>query len=323
MKTLEDLRRARTRSDLFSGDEADAKRTFRHLAALAHPDAAGGTAELFIKLNELYAGGTPTSGRRATRIHSRRLDYALADAPPDLRDPLVTRYDAVLASDVRPEPRHLHIARSPRDTDLIRNAYTNLTAVRSAVPEPVRPFLPHATETFRFRPSAGRPDHQVLAVSPPDASQDWFSLGALPHAIDGRDAAWMLRRILYVLHYVHVAGYAHCGIDAGAIALHGPLHGVMLDRWWYSAELSAKPPARPKGASAVTEATTNTDLAGVGAAFANRVTTKQIRAFCNGLAFSHDTAQAATDFDDLLARLYGRRRFRPFTPPPEVFDVRA
>ena len=65
---------------------------------------------------------------------------------------------------------------------------------------------------------------------------------AHPEGVDGRHAAWMWRRILELLGWVHRCGWAHGAILPAHLVVHAHDHGVMLVGWSCATRLGARAP---------------------------------------------------------------------------------
>ncbi|MDF3285338.1 MULTISPECIES: hypothetical protein [unclassified Gordonia (in: high G+C Gram-positive bacteria)] len=121
-----------------------------------------------------------------------------------------------------------------------------------------------------------------------------------PAGLDGRDWAWMVRRIVMTLA---AAGRPHGNLGVHSVLIHPDEHGVVLTGWTGPATAGdGSPPARDGNAVA--------RLFGV--MLGDRCTRQ--RAF----ACAAETLDPETwlhEYDLLLSALYGPRRFRPFTLP--------
>lgn len=117
---------------------------------------------------------------------------------------------------------------------------------------------------------------------------------AYPNGLDGRDWAWMARRLFMVLD---AAGTAHGALDEDTIFIHPEGHGIVLTAWEGDGDDNA-------AIAGIFDRTLDT-AAGRQRHFA---------AHLGALA----PARALREYDTLLERLYGPRRFRPFALPAKA-----
>ncbi|TDD64866.1 molecular chaperone DnaJ [Actinomadura rubrisoli] len=344
------LDRVRVPADLFGDDTAEAARRYRRLARLVHPDATGGrTREAFIRLNALWRaygradaavittrhrsyvlGGDPISGDLAELYPAEAEGVPgrlLLKMPRDPRDnDLIEREaDALRAlandGDRRLAPYVPRLVESFRHRDEATGAQRQVNATA-------------ALEGFRSLAEVGR---------------------AFPGGVDPRDAAWMWRRLLAGLGFAHRAGVLHGAVLPHHVMIHPDEHGLVLVDWCYAVVAAphghpadpsggpADPPGAPAGPSGRIPAMVDryagwyppevparraagpaTDIA-----MATRCMTelmgdkapKAMRSFARGCMLPararrpSDAWRLLAELDELLERLYGLRRFRPFHLP--------
>jgi hypothetical protein len=167
-----------------------------------------------------------------------------------------------------------------------------------------------------------------------------------PDGVDPRDMAWMFRRLLVVLGFAHKTKYLHGAVLPQHVMIHPDQHGLVLIDWNHSASVdeSTDETIDPVGAykdwypaEAVTEnCGTHTDIYMaanlmswlMGGDPENVVLPtgieREYRIFLSS-CLSVDWKQRPAEgwgvlkhFDDLIERLYGKRKFRPFHIPPEA-----
>jgi serine/threonine protein kinase len=142
----------------------------------------------------------------------------------------------------------------------------------------------------------------------------------------------MWRRLLVAIGAAHRAGVIHGAVLPEHVLIHPAEHGLVLIDWcysgqpgqplpaivarycdWYPPEILARRPAGPDidiwlATSCITELTGNRMPA-------------RLAAFCRGCQLAsparrpQDSWQLLAELDDLLGRLYGPRKFRPFVIP--------
>ncbi|WP_243719185.1 molecular chaperone DnaJ [Actinomadura sp. 7K534] len=328
------LGRARVPADLFGEDAAEAVRRYRRLARLVHPDATGGrTRDAFIRLNDLWRG----YNRDGTAlITTRRHAYRLTGDP--VGGDLAELYPA------RPEdggrPVVLKMPRDPRDGDLLEREAVALRQLPKDGDGKFLPYVPRLVESFRHRDASTGRERRANAIVALDGFHTLAEVGrAFPGGVDPRDAAWMWRRLLVALGFAHRAGVLHGAVLPDHIMIHPAEHGLVLVDWCYSvpgcyaatdpsgrvpamvdryaelypAEVPGREPASP--ATDIYMATRcMTGLMGDKAP-------KAMRSFARGCTLParnrrpSDAWRLLAELDELLEKLYGPRRFRPFHLP--------
>jgi hypothetical protein len=156
---------------------------------------------------------------------------------------------------------------------------------------------------------------------------------AHPAGLDPRDWAWMHRRLLRALAATHRAGWVHTAVTADNVLIHPERHGVVLAGWSFAtreglpvaAVIGSQRANYPPEAAEAAPATGRWDVF-----MAHRLmlamlapdAPKPLRAFALGCLqprprLRPTAADLLDEFDELLDRLYGPRRFRPFAMPTQ------
>ncbi|MDN3353317.1 molecular chaperone DnaJ [Actinomadura sp. DC4] len=309
---------ARTPVDLF-GD--DGTRAYRRLARLVHPDA-GGPREAFDRLTSLWRAYGPVT------ITTRRGTYPLGATP--VRGDLANLYDAGEAV--------VKIARDPAVNDLLEREAIALRQLPKDGDGRFLPYVPRLVESFRHRDETTGLERRVNAIGRLEGFRPLTEVrAAYPDGVDPRDVAWMWRRLLVGLGFAHGAGVLHGAVLPEHVLIHPREHGLVLVDWcysvpgchpdrgdrvpamvtrradWYPPEVAAR---RPAGAGTDIYLATRcmTYLMGDRAP-------RPLRAFARGCLLTaenrrpQDAWRLLGELDDLLERLYGPRRFRPFHLP--------
>jgi serine/threonine protein kinase len=334
---LDRLRRARTPADLFGGDEAEAVRTYRRLARLLHPDATGGrTGGEFARLTELWRAHTRTGPITiTTRRHSYRLGRKRAAG--DLADLFSATFDGTRDVVIK-------MPRDPADGDLLEREAVALRQLPKDGDGRYLPYVPRLVESFRHRSRDGGAgtERRTNAIA---ALNGFYSLAevhdAYPGGLDPRDAAWMWRRLLVGLGFAHRAGVLHGAVLPEHVLIHPEKHGVVLVDWCYSVpgcyaatDPSGRVPALvqryaergwyPPEVPGREQASPATDIFMATHCMTHLMGDKAptpMRSFAKGCLLTSqrrrpgDAWRLLAEFDELLERLYGPRRFRPFTMP--------
>jgi hypothetical protein len=307
-----------------AGADAGAARRYRRLARLVHPDANPSDARAgaaFARLTDLWQ-------RRQGRRPGSGSGYGVLMARGDIAN-LYATADGLLK-----------IARDPADNDLMRREAAALRQL-AGVEDRFRAYFPRLTRAERHTdPGTGRA-RRANVLARLDGFRTLAEAGvAFPGGVDPRDAAWMWRRLLVAAGASARAGVIHGAVLPEHVLIHPGQHGLVLIDWcysvrvpgpnstapsgrlravpggyrsWYPPEVLAGRPAGPDldiwlATQCMTELT-GPRLPGPLAAFARG---------CQLTSPSYRPADAwalLAELDDLLGRLYGPRRFRPFAMP--------
>ena len=227
----------------------------------------------------------------------------------------------------------MKLTRNPANNDLMDREAAALRTLAERVPATLTAYFPDLIDVRRLRdPRTGAERRGNLL-----GSLDGFvSLAEvrrrLRAGVDPRDAAWMWRRLLVALGAAHQAGVTHGAVLPEHVLIHPAEHGLVLVDWcyagqdglplaaivgryraWYPPEVLTRTPAGP-GTDIWLATRCMTELIG------ERLPAP-LAAFARGCQLAsparrpQDAWQLLAELDDLLGRLYGPRRFRPFVIP--------
>lgn len=332
---FEQIESAQRPGDLFSGDTATASNQYRRLARVVHPDAnpddVDRATKVFARLSELWATYTGTNNSSDIVYVTRRNTYRLNPAHLISRGDISNVYEVFYIANARARVGILKMPRSPKNNDLVANEISALKTLKDEVPDKWHPFHPTTIDSFRHHDAKTSKDRRAIVL---DNLNGFVSLrdilDAYPHGIDPRDMAWMARRLWIAIDTAHDAGLVHGAVFPEHVMVHPESHGVVLIDWSYS---------RPKGEKLNAVVKRYMDLGWYGSRYDqpldHRLDIRQaahtlelllgdkgnrpFRAFFNGCRVA-STPPAGTlfrEFDELLERLYGERRYRPFHMPAE------
>jgi hypothetical protein len=303
---------ARGPADLFGAGLAgtDATRWYRRLARLTHPDTRPGDARAaaaFAKLAALWQRYAQVSG------------------------PVVARGD--LANLYQTSAGLLKLARNPADNDLMDREAAALRTLAQRVPAWLAAYFPALLDATRVQDPRTGAERRGNLLTTLGGFVSLAEIGRLmPGGIDPRDAAWMWRRLLVALGAAHHAGVRHGAVLPEHVLIHPSEHGLVLADWCYSGRPGTPLPAvvaryrpwyppevltrGPAGCDADIWLGTRcmTELMG------GRLPAP-LAAFARGCQLAsqarrpQDAWQLLAELDDLLGRLYGPRKFRPFVIP--------
>ncbi|CAM3278161.1 molecular chaperone DnaJ [Stackebrandtia soli] len=318
-------------TDLFghrTSDGSNGRHRYLALVKLLHPDtvdAASSAAahEVFAKLNRLWQDfrddthGTVSVGGST---------YRLGRVPR--HDDIAACYP--LHDDAGRSRVELRLARDPADNDLIRAEAEALDRIAKQGDPRFKAYVPRPAATIRLR-DKDTGTERCGNVLP--RLHGFVSLRAVassrPDGLDPRDVAWMWRRLLVALGHTHRAGIVHGAILPEHVLIHPEEHGLILSNWYYAVaigkplsavverataayprEVFDRAPAQPSLDIAMAT-TCMTDL--IGARIPDR-----LRDFARGCAHTApnrrppDAWELLSELDEILDRLWGPRKFRPF-----------
>jgi len=231
--------------------------------------------------------------------------------------------------------------RDPADGDLIEREAVAPRQLPKDGPRRFPPYVPRPVETLLHRdPVTGvRRRANVIA-----RLKGFYSLAevraAHPDGPDPRDAAWMRRRLLVALGFAHRAGVLHGAVLPEHVLIHPGPHGLVLIDWCRSVpgcyagtDPSGRVPAMvdryadwyPDEVPGRRRAGPATDISMATRCMTHLMADKAptaLRRFARGCTLPaqsrrpDDAWRLPAELDEVLERLYGPRRFRPFRMPP-------
>ncbi|OHV05325.1 protein kinase family protein [Mycobacterium talmoniae] len=229
----------------------------------------------------------------------------------------------------------LKLPRKPRSNMLIEAEQAALRdlAELAAAETWLPPYLTRLTDTLTHHDDATGAARRVSVLAP--LLDGFVTLAdvaaAYPDGLDPRDYAWMHRRLLRALAAVHAAGWVHGALTPANILIHPAAHGVVLAGWSFATGAGQRLAARtstderlyPPEALAGEPVSGESDVYMVHALMDQLLgpaAPEPLRRFSRGCRQRSprrrpDAAALIGEFDDLLDRLYGKRRFRPFELP--------
>jgi len=307
------LSTARYPADVFPDDPDQARKRYRQLAGLLHPDRNPATEDVFAKLTTLwneYQNPAPSV------IHGDIAD--LFPVPEGL----------------------LKITRQPADNDLMAREAEALTRLHFSDLEKYQAFFPELISAGRQRdPATGNIRH----VNTLRRLEGFFTLEevqrAYPAGLEPRDIAWIWRRVLTALGAAHSAGIIHGAVLLPHIMIHPADHGLVLVDWCYSSSQKNMriPAVVRKYKYCYAPEILNKEVPSPAADIymAAKVMAAllgdpgkpgyyQLLAFAKGCMHQRPTWRPQQawrllkELDELLERIFGPPRFHPFAMPANV-----
>ncbi|HWS32330.1 MAG TPA: molecular chaperone DnaJ [Actinoplanes sp.] len=278
--------------------ELGERTSYRKWAKLVHPDTVSATrrataTDAFAKLSQLYK--------------SQRTAWRGGD----------------LAELFEDGANLVKVPRDPADNDLMETEAAALRQLWRDGDPKFRPYAARLVDSYLMEDGQRR-RRQVNVL---ERQVGMISLAELgPAERDPRDVSWMWRRLLTALGWAHRAGVVHGAVLPEHVLIHPEQHGLVLVDWCYAGH---RPAAIVKARRADYPPEVLTDrLAGPATDIymATGLMTRLIgsrmpapmRRFADGCRYSaprmrpQDAWALLGEFDELINRLHGPRKFRPF-----------
>ena len=290
--------------DLFASDPA---REYRTLARALHPDRNPSRHE------------ATAAFQRLTKLWQARTGSLFA------RGDIANLYEK--------GPLLEKVARRPVDNDLLDREAEVLRRLAAGVEPKHRAYLPELVDGYALEDPATGARRRVNVLRRLDG---YVSLAdvtrAYPDGVDPRDAAWMWRRLLVAIGLAHRLGVVHGAVLPGHVLIEPAQHGLVLVDWCYAVETGAKVPAlvgrhrdlyAPE-IPAKEPATPATDIYMATECMRRLLGAEAPPAllrFARGCALRTQRLRPQhahvllRELDEQLEKLYGPRRFRPFSVP--------
>lgn len=305
---------------LFDTDPRLAHRHYRALAAALHPDRNPGDSRAHkaaAALNHLYDDWKRGRVQTVTTVTSA---YPL------------TRTHAIgsVATTYRTTGPHLvKLVRNPALNPLIHAEWAALRTLDAFTERHrwLRPYYPRLLDTSG---PVARGERAFSVLEPlVDGFVTLADIGkAFPDGLDGRDYAWMHRRLLRAMAGAHRAGVVHGHLTGDNVLVHPERHGIVLIGWSFAVEDGALPLAVDNSAEYPPEVhkglpmTPATDVHMLHQLMLSLLAPGETRqrefaTWCTQETPGQrpDAVDLLDEYDDLIGELYGPRTFRPFTIP--------
>ena len=315
---------------LVEGEEPEA--TYKAFAKVLHPDAVDDrfydeATSSVTRLNTLWDeyNGKNVGASGPKTITTKKRTYVLSG---DLIEGSVANlYLSAYREDDKTANAWLKMPRSPKDSDLLDR---EVKALKSLDSPDYRHFAPTLIETFRHKDAATNTIRRVNAIEP---LTGFYSVAeikeAYPQGLDPKDVAWMWRRLFVACGLAYDNGLVHGAITPENVMVHPAMHGVVLIDWCYSCRDDQTIPALVPGRRgmyppSVFDKKPPTHAVDVAMAaqtmkwLMGDKLTRPFSAFARGCAVSSPPkpSELLGEFDELIDRLWGPRKYRAFEMPP-------
>ncbi len=314
--------------DLVPGPDGLARglHRYRQLARQMHPDLGTKDHAAMAGLNVAWEaaqrrlGGAP---RPEVTITSRKHTYTVLR--PLVAGDVADLHVAETGSGLKVV---LKVARNPKDADLLAAEVASLKAIHADHEDGFNGWFPEVMDSFAFA-APGKQRRRATAMAPLRGLYNLDEVVAAHRYMQPRDAAWVARRVLHSLAQAHHAGRVHGGLVPAHVMVHPTGHRVVLVGWGGSVGVGQ--PLRVRVSKyrhwypdPEDPASPGTDLFMFGhllrfmAATGETAQASALRAFGRGCSLPSgptDAHDLLGEFDDLLERLWGPRKYHEFTMP--------
>lgn len=272
------------------------------------------------------------------------------------KDDVCNAYRCTFTAEGKAWQGMFRIARDAGDNDLVQNEAKMLYHLQSAFDYPdFRPFLPAVLESFLYQDAIAAHARQanILGLHEKvDTPGEFYTLEEVrkyyQNGINPRDMAWMFRRLLNILGFVHECKTIHGAVLPSHVLIEPNEHKLVLAGWcfavrepettgnrltaistsyeaWYPPEVHAKALPTP-GLDILMAARCMLYLVGADPLGDGKYPTiepalQNFFAQCLQTAPQHRPQQAwklLGEFDQLIETLWGPRQFREFRMPSKV-----
>jgi serine/threonine protein kinase len=295
-------------------------------------------AEACIRAGRYFKGGTYE--KFSIRIRGVKHEYAVSSTYHE--DGLYNRYPCQFEENGRLTQAALKIVRDPNDSSLGRNEARVLRILNTGnASKQFGAYVPTLLDSFILEDSGVTRQASIL-----EDLTGWFSLEEARadylNGINPKDMGWIFRRLLVALGFAHANGVLHGAVFPRNIYILPKQHGVRLENWsfaacdpqttgeriagievpyitWYPPEILANEMPGPS-ADIFLAARSMAYILG-GDPYQNTFPAsvpRPIQAFLKSCTLPgqksrpQDAWQVKEEFDDLLWRLWGERKFHPF-----------
>lgn len=158
------------------------------------------------------------------------------------RDDLCNVYRCAYKLDDKQRQGMFRAARNAADNDLVKNEAQTVYHLQATTDyDDFRPFLPLMLDSFLYKDASLDKARQVNIFGLHEEINSPGELHSLqevydyyPNGIDPRDMAWMWRRVLYVLGFLHKQNVIHGAVLPSHILIEPVDHKVMLTGFGFS-----------------------------------------------------------------------------------------
>lgn len=337
------VNRAVLPEDLFDTTSEDqALHDYRRLAVLLHPDRNPdhrlAAHHAFSKMTSLWSEREGTVVPKPFTVDTKHRSY-LVQPKAAFRGDIANHYWCSFNDAGNENHAIMKMPRDPLNSDLMTTEGRALRRLAADGEQRFRIYAPHHVETFRHRDAGDKTLRFTNVLQYPEGLYSFSEVARqYPRGISPKDAAWMWRRLLVGVGFAHSAGLVHGALFPEHILIHPEHHGLVITDWCYSVEIGnpittivpRHKAGYPREVLAKEPATQATDIAMATRSIMYLLgvqAPKEFRAFARACTLDSQAARPHSawdlkeDYDDLLERMYGQRKYVPFVMPKRPGDT--
>lgn len=325
MKTLDQILEAVEYTDLFP---TGTKKELRNLLKQAHPDLhpnnQAKAQKAFIHINTLWNLKNSSTKPRTTGAAGSNASSEIITKKNEYRNLKTIRktngVETYRAIDSHGNITYLLVATHPKIGEMLMEGVKNLKAVKTNLTTHYKEFFPDTTDAFRIAQGGKK----LFGVAQTLTEKN-YSLREVkedyPKGIDGRDVAWMYRRMLVAVGNMHDYGIGHGAPTLDAFLIKPETHELQLTNWQFSKELGSDinmvtPDIKHhyETDKVITRAKDLKILSETALDLIRHDAPRELKAFLKGMSrYPTGSAQEALhEFDEILKEVYGPRTFHEF-----------
>lgn len=336
--------RATSAAEVVGPDDDERNKRLTRIRLILHPDKWSNESDIkaaqlaFARLEELLDKEKLKTSNKfdiTTKLRTYNVDgIAFSGKVANL-------YHCSYVRDGNAKSGLMKMPKSPIDNDLIAQ---EAKVLKSIFKEPHKrsAFYPRLEDSFKHKDASTGIERQTNIlrrldgfVSLDEVKRIFCEAYGEEYRFDLRDLAWMWRRVYVGISLAHELGYVHGSISPEHILIHPELHGLQIVGWGQSVETGDT--VKLLGSAALFSApeilkkervSSATDIFSISQVFrwlmtkdSNQPGVKQFNSFIKGTTYDSRTVRPQNslellgEFDQLLERTFGPRKFRPFVLP--------
>lgn len=322
MKTLDQILEANQYSDLFkTGTKKELRNLLKQAHPDLHPDNQTKAEKAFIHINSLWnsRNSSPMSSSTASSmskdIITKKNEYHHLKTVR--KNNGVETFRGI---DSNGNQAFLLVSTHPKIGVMLMEGVKNLKTVKSNLTDQYKEFFPETTDAFRINQN-GQKLFGVTQTLPAINYSLREVMEDYPEGIDGRDIAWIYRRMLVAVGNMHDYGVGHGAPTVDAFLITPKTHELQLTNWQFSQELTSDINMVTKDIKhhydadkVITREKDLQILSETALSLTDTKTPRQLQAFLKGMK-RYPTAhaqEALHEFDEILREVYGPRTFHEF-----------